>query len=157
MKKILIILTVLAAGVWAISFGGHCKFEGEKTHEVAKPIVEALAVYAKEHGRPQSIADVKGIPYPLKPCTDKADVKECDVYADYKDAHYFQIQDEHYAVIVYGWSGPVSKNDFGFKIVHNDTRCRYSILKNEKVVDNTSVSYDRRCGLLGSCKAWGKQ
>jgi len=154
MKQITILVILLLAMNGCAS---KCKFEGKETHEVAKPIVEALAAYAEEHGRPQSIADVKGIPYLLKSCTDKKAVKECDVFLDYKDAHYFQIGNKDYAITIYGWDETESKNDFGFKVVHNDTRCRYSILKNEKIINNKSASYDRRCGLLGRCKAWGKQ
>lgn len=151
MKQITILVILLLAMNGCAS---KCKFEGKETHEVAKLIVEALAAYAEKHGRPQSIADVKAIPYALKSCTDQVSVKECDVFVDYRNAYYFQIQDRNYAVIVYGWGGPVSKNDFGFKILHNDTRCSYPIYKKGQIIKDYSKG---GCSLLGRCKAWGKQ
>jgi len=153
MKKIILIAVVLVAGVVAMSMRGHCELEGEKTHEVAKPIVEALAAYAKEHGIPNlaSFEQIKGIPYTLRPCSERPDLEECKgVYQGY----YFKIEDDYYSVSMWSGESNLKLISFGLEIFHNYTMCSYGIYRKEKL---ETTYLQPACSLNGKCSAWFRQ
>ena len=150
MKKAILIASVLAVGLWAMSMkSGYCKLEQEATHKAAVPVVEALAAYAKEHGIPNldSFEQIEGIPYELKPCSERPDLMECEVL---KDGYYFQRGEDFYSIRL--WRGYPS--GFGLAVIHNYTNCEYSLLKNNKIEDQ----YLRpACSLIGECTGWFRQ
>lgn len=153
MKKIVIIAVVLVVGVWAMSMRGHCELESEKTHEVAKPIVKALATYAKEHGIPnlESFEQIEGIPYSLKPCSERPDLEECKgVYQGY----YFQLQDNYYCIAMAGSPTKEKPKGFFLSITHNYTVCTVLIYKNGQVLDTKN---NFSCSLDGRCSGWFRQ
>jgi hypothetical protein len=149
MKKIIIISVILVAGVWAMSMRGHCELESEQTHKVAKPIVEALAAYAKENGIPNldNFDQIKGIPYKLQPCSQRPDLEECkNVYNGY----YFKLNEELY--IIRMWE--VYPSGFGLEIMFNYTNCGYTIYKNNKI---KTTYLQPACSLNNKCSAWFRQ
>ena len=153
MKKIIIISVILVAGVWAMSMRGHCELESEQTHKVAKPIVEALAAYAKENGIPNldNFDQIKEIPYELKPCSERPDLMECQVL---KEGYYFQIGKDYYSIAMGGSPTRENPKGFLFTIAHNYTVCGSSIYNNGKI-DNTYLEFT--CSLNGKCAAWFRQ
>jgi len=150
MKNILIIAAVLITGVWAMSFkSGYCELEGEKTHKAALPVVEALAAYAGKNGIPNldSFEQIEGIPYELRPCSERPDLMECEVL---KDGYYFQISEEYYSIRM--WKGYPS--GFGLTMIHNYTDCEYSLMHNHKI---NPAYLQPACSLIGKCAGWFRQ
>jgi len=153
-KKMLVILTVLAAGVWAMSFkSGYCELEGEKTHKAALPVLEALAAYAEKNGIPNldSFEQIEGIPYELKPCSERPELMECEVL---DDGYYFQIGEDYYAVGMAG--SPTNNKPKGFflSVAHNYTICDTLIFYDGHLVDTYSKL---TCSLNGKCAGWFRQ
>ena len=102
MKKIILIVSILAVGVWAMSFkSGYCELEGEKTHKAAIPVVEALAAYAEKNGIPNldNFDQIEGIPYELKPCSERPDLMECEVL---KWGYYFKTEEGYFSIAMGG-------------------------------------------------------
>jgi hypothetical protein len=153
MKKIIIISVILVAGVWAMSMRGHCELESEQTHKVAKPIVEALAAYAKENGIPNldNFDQIKEIPYELKPCSERPDLMECQVL---KEGYYFQIGKDYYSIRMWGGERNMKLVSFGLDISHNFTICSYGIYDKEEGLDKY---LQPNCYLNGKCAAWFRQ
>jgi hypothetical protein len=154
MKKAILIASVLAVGLWAMSMkSGYCKLEQEATHQAAVPIVEALAAYAKEHGIPNldSFEQIEGIPYELKPCSERHDLMECEVL---KRGYYFQTEDGFFSIAMGG--NPTQKDPIGFmlSITHNYTNCGYGIYKKGKI---KSTYLQPTCSLIGNCAGWFRQ
>ena len=148
-KKIFITVTVLAVSVWAMSFGGYCELEGEKTHKAAVPVVEALAAYAEKNGIPNldNFDQIEEIPYELKPCSERPDLIECEVL---KDGYYFQADDDFYSVRM--WKGYPS--GFGLAVIHNYTDCEYSLFNDGKI---ENAYLQPACSLIGKCAGWFRQ
>lgn len=153
MKKIILTVSVLVVGVWAMSFGGHCELESEKTHEVAIPVVEALAAYAEKNGIPNldGFDQIEGIPYELKPCSEKPDLMECKVL---KRGYYFQVEEEYYSIRMGGIPTKEDPIGFGVDIAHNYTDCSYTIYRKKKL---SSTYLQPACSLIGTCAGWFRQ
>lgn len=154
MKKIFIIAAVLITGVWAMSFkSGYCELEGEKTHQAALPIVEALAVYTQKNGIPNldNFDQIEGIPYELKPCSERPDLMECEVL---KDGYYFQIEDNHYSIAMTKNLNPSRPKALILNIAHNYTICIYTIYVKDKLLSNY---LQPACSLNGKCAGWFRQ
>lgn len=130
----------------------HCGEDGPKIHKATKPIVEAIAAYAKEHGEPKSILDVKGIPYTLMPCSERPQLHECITL---KGGYYFKIGDDSFAIRLDKWGGVLNKTS-GFWLIstHQYTDCDYTIFENGQVTNNY---LEPRCGVLSSCGEGWKQ
>ena len=149
MKKAILIASVLAVGLWAMSMkSGYCKLEQEATHKAAVPVVEALAAYAKEHGIPNldSFEQIEGIPYKLKPCSERPDLMECEVL---KDGYYFQTNDGFFTLRLSG-----KPQGFALQIAHNCTDCSYTIFRYQKL---TKKYLQPTCVLNGKCAGWFRQ
>lgn len=142
-------LTLASLSVWAMSFGGHCELEGEKTHKAAIPVVEALAAYAEKNGIPNldSFDQIEGMPYELKPCSERPDLMECEVL---KNGYYFQVSDEYYSIRM--WEGYPS--GLGLAVIHNYTDCEYSLVNDGKIDHTYSQP---ACSLIGRCAGWFRQ
>ena len=153
MKKIIFTVSILVVGVWAMSFGGYCELEGEKTHKAAIPVVEALAAYAEKNGIPNldNFDQVEGIPYELKPCSERPDLMECEVL---KDGYYFQIGEDYYTVRMSGIPSREKPIGFGMDISYNYTNCSYTIYKKKAL---TASYMQPACSLIGRCAGWFRQ
>lgn len=148
MKKIIFTVSILVVGVWAMSFGGYCELEGEKTHKAAVSVVEALAVYAEKNGIPNldNFDQIEGIPYELKPCSGRLDFMECEVL---KEGYYFKIGDD-----LYSMKFSKKPGGFGLKIAHKYTVCGYTIFRKGKITDTYN---EPACSLNGKCTGWFRQ
>jgi len=133
----------------------HCGEDGPKIHEATKPIVEAIAAYAQEHGEPQSILDVDGISYKLIPCSEHLELYECNTL---KHGYFFQFDEEYFSVEIQGWGGgdKLVSSSIGFwlKATHFNTSCTYTIYEDGKLKDNY---LSPRCGALPNCGGGWKQ
>jgi len=128
----------------------HCGEDGPEIHEATKPIVEAIAAYAKEHGEPQSILDVKGIPYKLTPCSEQTELHECEIL---QNGYYFKFNNDYFVVRLDIWGG-TQTTYFELLAKHRYTQCSYLIYKNGKLQDSYLTP---RCGVLPSCGEGWKQ
>jgi len=124
-----------------------CKLEENLTHNVAIPIVESLAKYAKQNGIPKSFKDIKNFPYKLESCSKKSNIRECKIL---NDGYFFKKDGKYYSLKLWIYS----INGFGIKIIHNTTNCGYDIYSNGKVNKNY---YNPTCSLTGDCQQWGRQ
>jgi len=130
----------------------HCGEDGPKIHEATKPIVEAIAAYAKEYGEPKSILDVKGIPYKLTPCSERPDLHECITF---KVGYFFKMGDSYFSIRLGSWEGSLNSTaGFNLYATHSYTRCSYRIFEDGKLNDNYLVP---KCGVLPSCGEGWKQ
>jgi len=153
MRKIFITAVILTAGLWAMSFKGYCELEGEKTHKAALPVVEALAAYAERNGIPNfdSFEQIKGIPYELKPCSERPDLMECE---GMEDGYFFQLDNEYYSIALWGGERNSKLVTFGLFIAHNYSTCSYEIYDMEKVKTDYM---QKSCSLSGKCAGWFRQ
>ena len=153
MNKIILTVSVLVVGVWAMSFGGHCELEGEKTHKAAVPVVEALASYAKKNGIPNldNFDQIKRIPYELKPCSERPELMECEVL---KEGYFFQIDEEYYSITMTKNLNPSRPPVLILNISHRYTLFMYTIYVKDKVIKNY---IQPACSLIGKCAGWFRQ
>ncbi len=147
-EKVLLLFFIMVLFV-GCQFG--CKLEGDKTHKVAIPIVEALANYAKQNGIPKSFKDIKNFPYKIEPCSKKPNILVCEVL---KEGYYFKYNDEYYAIDFAWFALKTAPNGFGLKINYNTTLCGYEIYHSGKLKSNYLKPF---CSMIGGCEAWGRQ
>ena len=134
-------------------FGGcsRCNLETELTHQAAVPLVESLTQYAQKNGIPQTFEQTGELPYPLKPCTQKPDLIECEVF---KEGYYFQLDGQYFSVRLLKYPTVEEPKGFGLYVVHNYTSCSYEIYNDAKVLP---TPLKPSCSLIGRCRDWGRQ